>query len=177
MQNFGRLIRCMIGDDVQVAYNTGIHFTSVWRETKWSKVPCLRKQRNGPPDPEFEALTGRQHTPPQKPRLPLILVEDANLSQQYFLDEESEISLLNFSSALGVIEGKKDSLKKVCVTSFSVFLSKFKLAGSLSYRGSTVFDTITTKIKHCTPYRRMAVRTSRLDHCPRRDLCVAWITT
>ena len=42
-----------------------------------------------------------------------------NLFQHYFLDGESEIFLLNFSSALGVIEGKKDSLKKVCITSFS----------------------------------------------------------
>jgi len=42
-----------------------------WRETKWNKVPCLRKQRDwrgfnpGPPDPEFEVLTARPHTPPQ----------------------------------------------------------------------------------------------------------------
>ena len=41
-----------------------------WRETKWSKVPCLRKQRNGQglnpwlPDPEFEVLTAQPHTPP-----------------------------------------------------------------------------------------------------------------
>ena len=33
----------------------------------WSKVPCLRKQRDGrgPPDPEFEVLTARPHTPSQ----------------------------------------------------------------------------------------------------------------
>ena len=37
---------------------------------KWSKVPCLRKQRDGrglnprPPDPEFEVLTTWPHTPP-----------------------------------------------------------------------------------------------------------------
>ena len=42
-----------------------------WRETKWSKVPCLRKKRDGwglnpgTPDPEFEVLTTRPHTPPQ----------------------------------------------------------------------------------------------------------------
>ena len=41
------------------------------KKTKWSKVPCLRKQRDGrglnpgPPDPEFEVLTIRPHTPPQ----------------------------------------------------------------------------------------------------------------
>ena len=45
-------------------------YTPGWRETKWSKVPCLRKQRDGwglnpgPPDPEFEVLTTRPHTPP-----------------------------------------------------------------------------------------------------------------
>ena len=39
-------------------------------ECQWSKVPCLRKQRDGrglntgPPDPEFEVLTTRPHTPP-----------------------------------------------------------------------------------------------------------------
>ena len=43
-----------------------------WRETKWSKVPCLKVQRDGrglntgPPDPEFEVLTTRPRTPPQK---------------------------------------------------------------------------------------------------------------
>ena len=42
-----------------------------WRETKWSKVSCLRKQRDGrglnpgPPDPEFKVLTARPHTPPR----------------------------------------------------------------------------------------------------------------
>jgi len=46
-----------------------------------------------------------------------------NLFLNYFLDGESEISLLTFSSALGVIEGKKDSLKKVCITSFSCISS------------------------------------------------------
>ena len=49
----------------QYIYKTG------WRETKWSKVSCLRNQRDGrglnpgPPDPEFEVLTTRPHTPPQ----------------------------------------------------------------------------------------------------------------
>ena len=42
-------------------------YTPGQRETKWSKVPCLRKQRDGrrlnpgPPDPEFEVL--RQNPP------------------------------------------------------------------------------------------------------------------
>ena len=45
--------------------------TPGWRKTKWSKVPCLRKQHNGwglnpgPPDPQFEVLTSRPHTPLQ----------------------------------------------------------------------------------------------------------------
>ena len=45
-------------------------YTPGWRETKWSKVPCLRQQhdRRGlkprPPDPEFEVLTTWPHTPP-----------------------------------------------------------------------------------------------------------------
>ena len=43
-------------------------YTPGWRETNWSKVPCLRKQcggrglNPGPPDPEFEMLTARSHT-------------------------------------------------------------------------------------------------------------------
>jgi len=43
-------------------------YTPGWREKNWSKVPCLRKQRDerglnpGPPDPEFEVLTARPHT-------------------------------------------------------------------------------------------------------------------
>ena len=49
-------------------------YTSGWRETKWSKVPCRRKQCNGqglnpePPDLEFEVLTAWPHTPPRKKR-------------------------------------------------------------------------------------------------------------
>ena len=45
-------------------------YTPEWRETKWSKAPCLRKQRDGrgvnpgTPDLEFEVLTARPHTPP-----------------------------------------------------------------------------------------------------------------
>ena len=40
-----------------------------WRETKWSKVSCLRKQGDGwgwnlgPPDPEFEVSITQPHTP------------------------------------------------------------------------------------------------------------------
>ena len=40
------------------------------KRDKVSKVPCLRKQRDGrglnpgPPDREFEVLTTRPHTPP-----------------------------------------------------------------------------------------------------------------
>ena len=47
-------------------------YTPEWRETMWSKVPCLRKQRNSEawtPDlqiPQFEVLTIRPHMPPQK---------------------------------------------------------------------------------------------------------------
>ena len=45
-------------------------YTPGRRETKWSNVPCLRRQRDGRglnlglPDPEFELLTARPHTPP-----------------------------------------------------------------------------------------------------------------
>ena len=48
-------------------------YTPRWREAKWSKVPCLRKQRDGrglnprPQDPEFEVLTARPHMPPSLP--------------------------------------------------------------------------------------------------------------
>ena len=44
-------------------------FTPRWGKTT-SKVPCLRKQHNGPslnpgpPDPEFEVLTAKPHMPP-----------------------------------------------------------------------------------------------------------------
>ena len=44
-------------------------YTPGWRETKWSKVLCLRKKRDGQglnpgsPDSEFEVLTTRPHTP------------------------------------------------------------------------------------------------------------------
>ena len=52
-------------------YVAGTHYTSGRRETKWSKIPCLRNQRDGrglnpgPPDPEFEVLTAQSHTPPR----------------------------------------------------------------------------------------------------------------
>ena len=48
-------------------------YTPGWRETKWRKVLCLRKQRDGrglnhvPPDPEF---TARPQKPPQLVRGP-----------------------------------------------------------------------------------------------------------
>ena len=48
-------------------------YTPRRRETKWSKVPCLRKQRDGRglnpglPDPELEVLTARPHMPPPLP--------------------------------------------------------------------------------------------------------------
>ena len=53
-------------------YVFGTHlYTWVKRETKWSKVPCLMKQRDGrgldpgPPDPKFEASTARSRIPTQ----------------------------------------------------------------------------------------------------------------
>ena len=53
-------------------YVAGTHYTSGRRETtKWSKIPCRRKQRDGrgvnpePPDPEFEVFTAQPHTPPR----------------------------------------------------------------------------------------------------------------
>ena len=53
-------------------YVAGTHLSTWVKRDKWSKLPCLRKQRDrrglnpGPPDPEFEVLTTRPHTPPQK---------------------------------------------------------------------------------------------------------------
>ena len=51
-------------------YVAGAHlYTWVKGGKVWNKVPCLRKQRDerglnpGPPDPEFEVLTTRPHTP------------------------------------------------------------------------------------------------------------------
>ena len=53
-------------------YVAGTHYTSGRGETtKWSKIPCRRKQRDGrgvnpePPDPEFEVFTAQPHTPPR----------------------------------------------------------------------------------------------------------------
>jgi len=50
-------------------------YTPGWRETKWSKVPCLRNQLDrrglnpGPPDPEFKVLTVLSDTPPNWKRM------------------------------------------------------------------------------------------------------------
>ena len=50
-----------------------LFYTLVWRETKWSKIPYLRKQHDGqdlntrPPDLEFEVLTAL-------PQMPLIAI-------------------------------------------------------------------------------------------------------
>ena len=47
-------------------------YTPGWGETKWSKVPCLKKQCTGrglnprPPSLEFEVLNGQLQTPRQK---------------------------------------------------------------------------------------------------------------
>ena len=55
------------------------NYTPWWWETKWSKVPCLRKQRDGrglypgPPDLEFEVLTARPHTPTPTSRWFIVL--------------------------------------------------------------------------------------------------------
>ena len=56
-------------------------YTPGWRETKWSKVPCLKKKRDGrgldpgPPDPEMEVLTTRPQTPP--PVMIMLRVKEA----------------------------------------------------------------------------------------------------
>ena len=43
-------------------------YTPGWRETKWSRINCLRKQGDGrsfnPGPPEFVVLSARPHTPP-----------------------------------------------------------------------------------------------------------------
>ena len=45
-------------------------YTPGWRETKWSKIPCLKKQRDrqsltpGPPDADFKVFATQPHTPP-----------------------------------------------------------------------------------------------------------------
>ena len=50
-------------------------YTPGWGETKWNKVHCLRKQRDGrgwspgPPDPEFEGFTTRPHSLPQSAKI------------------------------------------------------------------------------------------------------------
>ena len=59
------------------------NYTPGWRETKWSKVPCLRKQPDGrslypppppqPPHPGFGVLTTRPHTPPSTTRWFIVL--------------------------------------------------------------------------------------------------------
>ena len=51
----------------------GTHLYTRVKRKKWSKVPCLRKQRDGPglnatpPDPEFELLTAQPQTPQKEP--------------------------------------------------------------------------------------------------------------
>ena len=51
-------------------YVSRTHLYTWVKRDKWSKVPCLRKQRDGRglspahPDPEFEVLTTLPHTPP-----------------------------------------------------------------------------------------------------------------
>ena len=48
-------------------------YTPGYKETKWSKVPCLSEGRGlnpGHPDPDFEVLATWQHTSPQMTRLP-----------------------------------------------------------------------------------------------------------
>ena len=51
-------------------YVAGTHLYTWWRETKWRKLPCLRKQCDGqglnsrPPDSGFEVLTAWTHVPP-----------------------------------------------------------------------------------------------------------------
>ena len=53
----------------------------IYTETKWSKVPRLRKQheRGGlhpkPPDPEFKVLTPQPHMPPTSRVVPNIALE------------------------------------------------------------------------------------------------------
>ena len=55
-------------------------YTPGWRETKASKVHCLRKQRDGrglnprSPDPEFEVLTTRPLMPPLIRKLLIIII-------------------------------------------------------------------------------------------------------
>ena len=50
-------------------------YTPGWRESKWIRVTCIRKQCNRrglntrPPDPEFEVLTIRPHTSPLRKKI------------------------------------------------------------------------------------------------------------
>ena len=59
-------------------------YTPGWRESKWSKVPCLRKHLDGrgfntrPSDPEFEVLTTRPPTPPLLQHSSILFVRDCN---------------------------------------------------------------------------------------------------
>ena len=51
-------------------------YTPGWRQSKWIRVRCVRKQRNRrglntrPPDPEFEVLTIRPHSSPLRKKNP-----------------------------------------------------------------------------------------------------------
>ena len=67
---YSRRIGCSALQGYPQQYVPSTHLY-IWVDTKWSKVPCLRKQRDrrglnhGPQDPECEVLTARQQTPPQ----------------------------------------------------------------------------------------------------------------
>ena len=64
--------------------------TPGWRETKWSKVPCLRKESDrrglspGPPDPEFEVLFTHTSTHKMSFQLAPKTFGWAELISQYF---------------------------------------------------------------------------------------------
>ena len=83
-------------------YVTGTHYTSGRRETKWSKIPCRREQRDErgvnpePPYPEFEVLTS------QPPRLHVVmrttlLTENVQPEMSQFVNNMHRLICINFS--------------------------------------------------------------------------------
>ena len=80
-------------------------YTPGWGQTKWSKVPCLRKQHDGrglnprPPDPEFQMLTARPHTSSSKKVSPY-LKQALKLNFSFWISQNIDNFLTCFATSI-----------------------------------------------------------------------------
>ena len=147
-------------------------YTPRWRETKWSKVPCLRKQRDGrglnpgPPDPEFKVLTAWPHTPPHGERLSGALISSESLSAHLLkVGKCYEMSALSALSRIRVLS-VDSTLPCLLTNNFYWCIEKKKLRArvkeSVVFNGPSTNQGLTSEKSLVVTYTRVKARSGGL---------------